>query len=152
MMNGGATLDEIVHTRAGRRRRCCSLPYLRPLYDEPEFVVRNVWRRYGGWWDGDPAHLKPAPAAALAAELAALAGGAGPPGRPGGRGRRRRATSASPATSSSWPRPPPPTTSPSTQARAELYERRRKAETSLMTKGIFASAVAESRQVVDPEV
>ena len=47
------------------------------MYDEPEFVVRNVWRLYGGWDDGNPAHLKPAPEAALAAELARLAGGAG---------------------------------------------------------------------------
>ncbi|HXN61312.1 MAG TPA: alkyl sulfatase dimerization domain-containing protein, partial [Acidimicrobiales bacterium] len=30
-----------------------------------------------GWWDGNPATLKPAPERALAAELAALAGGAG---------------------------------------------------------------------------
>ncbi len=51
-------------------------PYLRPVYDEPEFVVRNIWRLYGGWWDGNPATLKPAPEAALAAELADLAGGA----------------------------------------------------------------------------
>jgi hypothetical protein len=51
-------------------------PYLRPVYDEPEFVVRNIWRFYGGWWDGNPATLKPAPEAALAAELAELAGGA----------------------------------------------------------------------------
>ena len=35
-------------------------PYLRPVYDEPEFVVRNVYRLYGGWWDGNPANLKPA--------------------------------------------------------------------------------------------
>ena len=39
-----------------------------------EFVVRNVWRRYGGWWDGDPARLKPPTRAALATELAALGG------------------------------------------------------------------------------
>jgi hypothetical protein len=38
--------------------------------------VRNVWRLYGGWWDGNPATLKPAPESALAAELADLAGGA----------------------------------------------------------------------------
>ncbi len=30
-----------------------------------------------GWWDGNPASLKPAPESALAGELAALAGGAG---------------------------------------------------------------------------
>ena len=36
-----------------------------------------MWRQYGGWWDGNPATLKPAPERALAAELADLAGGAG---------------------------------------------------------------------------
>ncbi|HBW18708.1 MAG: alkyl sulfatase dimerization domain-containing protein [Streptosporangiaceae bacterium] len=46
-------------------------------YDEPEFIVRNVWRLYDGWWDGNPATLKPAPERALAAELASLAGGPG---------------------------------------------------------------------------
>jgi alkyl sulfatase BDS1-like metallo-beta-lactamase superfamily hydrolase len=45
------------------------------VYDEPEFVVRNIWRLYGGWYDGNPANLKPAPDAAVAAEVAALAGG-----------------------------------------------------------------------------
>ena len=48
---------------------------LRPVYDEPEFIVHTVWRQYGGWWDGNPATLKPAPERALAVELAALAGG-----------------------------------------------------------------------------
>ncbi len=73
-MNAGATLDEIVHSVRvddDLLRR----PWLRPIYDEPEFVVRNTYRLFGGWWDGDPAHLKPPPSAALAAELATLAGG-----------------------------------------------------------------------------
>src|SRR2546430_14450326 len=48
-----------------------------PGWGEPEFIVRNLWRLYAGWWDGDPARLKPAPAAALAIELADLAGGTG---------------------------------------------------------------------------
>ena len=52
-------------------------PYLQPVYDEPEFIVRTVWRLYGGWWDGNPATLKPAPERALAPELAELAGGPG---------------------------------------------------------------------------
>ena len=52
-------------------------PYLRPVYDEPEFVVRNIWRQYGGWWDGNPSTLKPAPEAALATQIADLAGGPG---------------------------------------------------------------------------
>lgn len=40
-------------------------------------MVRNTYRLYGGWWDGDPAHLKPPPAGVLARQLADLAGGAG---------------------------------------------------------------------------
>src|SRR5581483_11729457 len=75
MMNAGATLEEIVHAVVPPPA-LLARPYLQPVYDEPEFVVRNVWRLYGGWWDGDPAHLKPAPTSALGAEVAALAGGA----------------------------------------------------------------------------
>jgi len=29
------------------------------VYDEPEFIVHNIWRLYGGWWT-QPATLKPA--------------------------------------------------------------------------------------------
>ena len=75
LMNAGARLDEILHSVAAPAE-LLDRPYLRPVYDEPEFVVRNIWRLYGGWWDGNPAHLKPAPEGELAAELAALAGGA----------------------------------------------------------------------------
>ncbi len=63
MMNAGATLDEIVHTVTVDPDKL-ALPWLNPVYDEPEFVVRNVWRMYGGWWDATPSHLKPAPEAA----------------------------------------------------------------------------------------
>ena len=51
-------------------------PWLQPLYDDPEFVVRNVIRHYGGWYSGRPSELKPAPREAVAREIAALAGGA----------------------------------------------------------------------------
>ena len=38
--------------------------YLRAIYDEPEFIIHNIWRLYGGWYDGNPSRLKPAPDAA----------------------------------------------------------------------------------------
>jgi alkyl sulfatase BDS1-like metallo-beta-lactamase superfamily hydrolase len=76
-MNQGARLDEIVHT-VKAPQHLLDRPYLRPVYDEPEFVVRNVWRRYGGWWDGEFDNLLPAPRARQAAEWVALAGGVGP--------------------------------------------------------------------------
>ena len=75
LMNRGATLDEVIHAVAAPAE-LVEKPYLQPVYDEPEFIVRNLWRLYGGWYDGNPAHLKPAPEAVLAAELARLAGGA----------------------------------------------------------------------------
>jgi len=74
VMNGGGRLDEAIHTVVVPRH-LADRPYLQPVYDEPEFIVRTVWRQYGGWWDGNPATLKPAPERALAAELASLAGG-----------------------------------------------------------------------------
>jgi alkyl sulfatase BDS1-like metallo-beta-lactamase superfamily hydrolase len=49
---------------------------LRPVYDEAEFIVRNVIRYFGGWYSGRPSELKPSPRADVAAEIAQLAGGA----------------------------------------------------------------------------
>ena len=43
-------------------------PWLQPVYDDTEFLVRNVIRYYGGWWSGRPSELKPAPRAKLAAK------------------------------------------------------------------------------------
>ena len=75
-MNAGGRLDDAIH--AVRVPTALEArPFLQPVYDEPEFIVHTVWRQYGGWWDGNPATLKPAPERALAAELAAMAGGPG---------------------------------------------------------------------------
>ena len=74
LMNQGLPLDRVLHEvevpEALRR-----LPYLQPVYDHPQFLVRNIWRRYGGWYDGEPDNLLPAPRAEQAAEWVTLAGG-----------------------------------------------------------------------------
>lgn len=75
LMNRGSSLDEILHA-VSAPADLLAKPYLLPRYDDPEFVVRNIWHLYAGWFDGNPAHLKPAPATELAIELASLAGGA----------------------------------------------------------------------------
>lgn len=75
VLNAGGRLDDAIHGVVPPAH-LTDRPYLRPVYDEPEFIVHTVWRQYGGWWDGNPASLKPAPERTLAAELAALAGGA----------------------------------------------------------------------------
>ncbi|MFW9880675.1 MAG: alkyl sulfatase dimerization domain-containing protein [Candidatus Thorarchaeota archaeon] len=75
LMNEGVSLDAIIHT-VKIPDELLKKPYLKPVYDEPEFIIRNIWRLYGGWYDGIPSHLKPAPETTQARELANLAGGA----------------------------------------------------------------------------
>lgn len=76
LMNQGARLNDVIHSVVAPPA-LLQRPWLQPVYDEPEFVVRNLWRLYGGWYDGNPANLKPAPESQLAAEFAELAGGPG---------------------------------------------------------------------------
>lgn len=142
-MNGGASLDEILH-EVRPPAHLADRPYLRPAYDDPEYVVRNVWRLYGGWWDGVPSHLKPARERELAAEVAALAGGAE------ALARRARALAAAgewrlAGHLADWAALAAPDSPGAHAARAEVYEGRARAESALMTKGVFGAAARESR-------
>jgi alkyl sulfatase BDS1-like metallo-beta-lactamase superfamily hydrolase len=77
LMNQGATLDRVLH-EVRVPEALLARPYLRPVYDDPQFIVRNVWRLYGGWYDGEPDNLLPAPRAEQAREWVRLAGGLAP--------------------------------------------------------------------------
>jgi alkyl sulfatase BDS1-like metallo-beta-lactamase superfamily hydrolase len=147
MMNAGEVLDTIVHS-VHVPDDVLAKPYLRPLYDEPEFVVRNIWRQFGGWWDGAPSRLKPSPDAVLAAELADLAGGASVlidrAMTRSDAGDHRLACHL--ADLAGWAAPDDPGVH---AARAVVYRVRRAAESSLMAKGIFAGAARESESVAD---
>ncbi|MCJ8501043.1 alkyl sulfatase dimerization domain-containing protein [Desulfatitalea alkaliphila] len=74
LMNEGADLDRILNAVAVPPD-LADLPYLQPVYDESEFIVRNIYRLYGAWYDGQPSHLKPAPQREQANVVAELAGG-----------------------------------------------------------------------------
>jgi alkyl sulfatase BDS1-like metallo-beta-lactamase superfamily hydrolase len=148
LMNQGARLDEIVHAVVPRAD-LLDRPYLRPIYDEPEFVVRNLWRLYGGWYDGNPAHLKPAPEPDLAAELAALAGGAD-----------RLAERAEALAESGDLRLAGQLAELAAQAapgdagihrvRSAVFGRRAASELSTMSKGVFSWAADESAALASP--
>ena len=142
MMNAGETLDTIIHS-VSVPDDVLARPYLRPLYDEPEFVVRNVWRQFGGWWDGAPSRLKPAPDAQLAVVLAELSGGVGAlvdrAEQALADGDLRIACHL--VDLAAWAAPDDPAVH---RVRARVYGERRRAESSLMTKGIFAAAARES--------
>ncbi len=74
LMNAGAPLDRVLH-EVVVPAHLLEKPYLRPVYDHPQFILRNIWRLYGGWYDGEPDNLLPAPRAEQAREWVALAGG-----------------------------------------------------------------------------
>jgi alkyl sulfatase BDS1-like metallo-beta-lactamase superfamily hydrolase len=147
LMNDGARLDAILHS-VSLPRELLDKPYLRPIYDEPEFVVRNVWRLYGGWYDGNPAHLKPPPERAFAEQVAGLAGGVealvARARQLSESGDERvacqlieLATQAEPGSREAH------------AARSEIYEQRRKSELSLMARGIYRWAARESAKIAD---
>jgi len=142
LMNEGATLDTIIHS-VRLPEQFEGLPYLTPTYDEPEFVVRGIYRLYGGWWDGDPSTLHPAPKAALGAEVSALAGGAG--------ALARRALELSQAGELAvaahlveMATQGDPSNGEVHEIRKQVYSARRAAATSLMAKGIYKSAINSS--------
>lgn len=141
-MNEGAPLDIVVQ-KVRAPQHLLERPYLRPVYDEPEFVVRNLWRLYGGWWDGDPSMLKPSPRAALADELAELCGGA-----------RRLAKRALDLSEMGEHRLAchlaelaglaAPDDTEVRSMRATVYRQRIEQETSLMARSVFRSASKEA--------
>ncbi len=74
LMNAGAPLDRVLH-EVQMPEDLLAKPYLQPVYDHPQFIIRNVWRLYGGWYDGEPDNLLPAPRSEQAREWVAMAGG-----------------------------------------------------------------------------
>jgi alkyl sulfatase BDS1-like metallo-beta-lactamase superfamily hydrolase len=141
LMNEGKRLDAILG-EVKAPPRLLGRPYLQPVYDEPEFVVRNIWRLYGGWWDGDPSHLKPARAAVLARELAALAGGASKlADRASALVDAGDVTLACHLAETAWLAAPDD--KDVARTRSNVYAARAAAETSLMARGVFNAASKE---------
>jgi alkyl sulfatase BDS1-like metallo-beta-lactamase superfamily hydrolase len=147
LMNEGASLDRVLE-EVEAPSELLERPYLRPVYDEPEFIVRNLWRLYGGWYEGDPARLKPAPAAALAGELAALAGGAERLARRSTElmeaGELRLAGHLAELAALAAPE-----ARAAQEAREKVNARRAEQASSTMARGIFAWAAAESRKALE---
>ncbi|MEV7570868.1 alkyl sulfatase dimerization domain-containing protein [Streptomyces tanashiensis] len=147
LMNAGLRLDAVIHG-VKVPEELLAKPYLHPAYDEPEFVVRNLWRLWGGWYDQNPAHLKPAPEAAVAAELADAAGGAlvlaGRAARLLDEGDLRLASHLAETAALAAP-----ADAEVARIRARVYETRAGRETSTMARGVFHWAAAESAAVAE---
>jgi len=119
-------------------------PWLQPIYDEGEFIVRNVVRYYGGWFSGRPSELKPAARADVAQVIARLAGGA-----PALIAEAQRLASAGDlvmaAHLADYALEATPDDPAVGLAVADIYEARAEQETSLMAINLFRSAAAYAR-------
>jgi alkyl sulfatase BDS1-like metallo-beta-lactamase superfamily hydrolase len=119
-------------------------PWLQPVYDDTEFLVRNVIRYYGGWWSGRPSELKPASRDKLAQEIANLCGGA--------KTLAERALTLSHASEhrlachlADYALEAAPSDTSVQEMVASVYDKRAESETSLMAINIFNSAAAYAR-------
>jgi alkyl sulfatase BDS1-like metallo-beta-lactamase superfamily hydrolase len=149
LMNEGKTLDQVVDA-VKIPHHLLARPYLQPTYDDPEFLIRNVWRLYGGWWDGDPAHLKPAPASALAREIALLAGGAE---RLAERARNLadRGDLRVAGHLAEFAAQAEPDNVEVHKVRIAVNQKRAATESTVMARGVFEAAVRDSQAVADPQ-
>lgn len=142
MMNSGATLDELIH-EVKPPDHLARLPYLQAVYDEPEFIVRTVHRRLGGWYCGAPCELKPAPRGQQAREIADLAGGVS--------ALLSRAENLAGVEDyrmachlADWAIEAEPDNAEAHRVRAGIYRARTSAEASTMSKGVFGAAARDS--------
>ena len=144
LMNRALPLDEIIH-RVQPPAHLANRPYLQPIYDHPQFLVRNIWRLYGGWWDGEPDTLLPAPRAQQAREWVALAGGTDAVlarvAALEAQGDLRMACHLVEMAMLA-----DPGSKPAHEARARVYESRAGEQLATMTRGIFHHAADSSRE------
>jgi len=144
-LNAGETIYEIVQgVRAPAE--LAAKPYLLPVYDEPEFIVRNLVRCFGGWYSGVPSELKPAPRQALASEVVSLAGGIGKVLE-----RAQALLEAGEARLAAhfadWAADAEPGESEVHALRATVYRKLLETSTSTMSKGIYCAVARESAQL-----
>lgn len=137
-LNRGERPDDIVHA-VSPPPDLADRWFLQPLYDRPEFVVRNVIREHAGWWSGNAADLLPAPEQRRAREIVALAGGVAPLVA-----RARELAPSDPALAchlAEWAARAEPDSHAAQEAVRDLFQARADAEPSLMARAIFEAAV-----------
>jgi alkyl sulfatase BDS1-like metallo-beta-lactamase superfamily hydrolase len=121
--------------------------YIDPLYDRPEFIARNVIRKYGGWWNGYSSELMAAPMPQRAAEIVKLAGGVEQLAA-----RARELKDSDPALAchlAEWAALGAPESREAHECAIEVFEARAEDEVALMARGIFNHAVRRSEEALE---
>ena len=142
-MNAGETPEAIFHA-VEPDPALATRPYLRARYDHPKFIVRNLLRLWGGWWDGNAGESP--------------AGDVGGPGardrraggwRGGGGGARPAPPRGGDATLAAhlaeWATRAAPTDAEAQRFKRDAYARRLAEAEALMAQGIFRAAMNDAR-------
>jgi glyoxylase-like metal-dependent hydrolase (beta-lactamase superfamily II) len=145
-MNAGQTPEEIFHA-VEPDPELSTRPFLQAKYDHPKFIVRNLLRLWGGWWNGNAADLLPATWAAQATEVAQLAGGVGAM-IARGRGLLDRGDSVMAAHVAEWATRAAPDDRTAHALKRDVYARRLSEAESLMAQGIYRAAMNDARQAL----
>lgn len=122
------------------------LPYLKPVHDRPEFAVRNLIRRYGGWWGGRAADLLPPRIADHARELVSLGGANAYVARAGELADENLPLACQLA---EWAVLGAPDSADAHRCFIELFEKRLETETAFQARGIYRTAINQSRARLD---
>jgi alkyl sulfatase BDS1-like metallo-beta-lactamase superfamily hydrolase len=124
--------------------------FLQATYDHPKFIVRNLLRLWGGWWNGNAADLLPATWEAQAQEIARLAGGVGPIVARG-RALLAEGSMALAAHLAEWATRAAPGDRDAQALKRDVYAHRAEEERSVMGQGIFRAARDEAARALGEE-
>jgi alkyl sulfatase BDS1-like metallo-beta-lactamase superfamily hydrolase len=126
------------------------LPYLHEVYDHPQFIVRNLLRLWGGWWNGNAADLLPATLAAQAKEIAALAGGTAALAHRA-RALLKEKNFVLASHLAEWAARAAPDDREAQTLKRDVYYERLAVEPNLMAQGIFRAAMNDARAALGEE-
>lgn len=148
-MNAGETAEEIV-AAVEPDPELATRPFLRPTYDHPKFIVRNLLRLWGGWWNGNAADLLPATPAAQATEIARLAGGVDAVVARG-RALLDGGDAVMAAHLAEWAVRAAPDDRAAQALKRDVYSRRLDEAEALMARGIFRAAMQDAERALGEE-
>lgn len=149
LLNAGKSPEEIVAS-VDSDPELAARPYLLELYDHPKFIVHNLIRRWGGWWNGNAADLFPASSVRQAQEIAALAGGASAL-IARGRALLDQGDLDMACHVAEWAIRVAPDDRAALELKRDVYEKRGAATGNLMAQGIYRGAMNEALDALGQE-
>jgi len=115
-----------------------------------KFIVRNLLRQWGGWWNGNMADLLPATWAAQAQEIATLAGGVAALVKRG-RTLLAQGDTVMAAHLAEWATCATPTDREAQALKRDVYAKRLEETPVLMAQDIFRAAMNDAREALGEE-